>query len=52
MTKVNPHLFDFLRKSTNATEQTHHKSNMRGISLSLLVAIERCVSSRYLPDVC
>lgn len=41
LTEVDPSLFDFLRKSTNAAEQTHHKSNTRGIGLSLLVAIQR-----------
>jgi hypothetical protein len=33
--------FESVRKHTNAVEQTHHKSNARGIQLTLLAAIIR-----------
>jgi hypothetical protein len=33
--------FESIRKDTNAVEQTHHKSNVRGTQLTLLAAILR-----------
>jgi hypothetical protein len=34
-------LFESVRKNTNAAEQTHHKSNVRGTQLTLLATIIR-----------
>jgi len=42
------HIFDMVRKSTNAVEQTHNKSNRCGKQLTLLQAILEYVSNNHL----